>query len=220
MITAALGSILCQHGKRVLLFDASPWQSLAFHFGASEARTGRRTFYAPGSKVAAIHLLSCEEEEKPFLGLDEWTASSPVDYVLFDLSGVSGERLMAYLRKCDRIIVPLLPDLSALRIVATMRQLLEPLGSDAPSLCFLLNGMDSSAGAEEVRAQLTDLLGDQLFPSVILQQPEVRKALAEGIVLPSFAPESQATGVFGQIVDWLLKPNEALTVSAQRWSEG
>jgi chromosome partitioning protein len=216
---AALGSILCQQGKRVLLLDTCPWQSIAFHFGASEAKTGRRTFFAPGSKEASLTLLPFGDDDESLSSLREVTVSAPFDYVLYDLSGASGKAFLQLLRKCEIALVPLLPDFSALRSVATVKKLLEPLGESAPKVRFVLNCMDDSTTAREVLEILNGALGYQLFPSVILQQPEVRKALAEGIVLPSFAPEAQATLVFEEIAHWLLKPDNAASV-ARKWSEG
>lgn len=216
---AALGSILCQQGKRVLLLDTCPWQSIAFHFGASEAKTGRRIFFAPGSKETSLTLLPCGEGDASLATLNELIASTPFDYVLFDLSGASGEGFLQLLRKCEIALVPLLPDFSALRSVATVKRLLEPLGNAAPKMRFVLNCMDDSAAAKEVQEILDGALGYQLFPSYILHQPEVRKALAEGIVLPSFAPDAQATLVFEEIAQWLLKPDKAASM-ARKWSEG
>jgi chromosome partitioning protein len=216
---AALGSILCQQGKRVLLLDTCPWQSIAFHFGASEAKAGRRTFFAPGSKEASLTLLPFGDDDESVSSLNRITAATPFDYVLYDLSGASGKGFVELLRKCEIALIPLLPDFSALRSVATVKKLVEPLGNAAPKMRFILNCMDDSPTAREVQEVLNGALGYQLFPSFILQQPEVRKALAEGIVLPSFAPEAQATVVFEEIAQWLLKPDNAASM-ARKWSEG
>ena len=219
-ITAALGSILCQQGKRVLLFDASPWQSVAFLFGAREAKVERRTFFAPGSKEISVTVLPSAEGDTSFAVLDELIASNKFDNVILDLSGVSGERLIALLRKCNSLIVPLLLNSSALRIAAAVNTLLKPLAGAMPRTRFVLNCTDDSALSKELREQLVAGLGDQLFPSSILFQPEVRRAQAEGIVLPSFAPEAQATLVLEELAQWLVTAGDATAATARRWSEG
>jgi len=219
-LTAAVGSMLCQQGKRVLLVDASPWQTLAFHFGAKEPRSGRRTFFAPGVNKAAVHLISCEEGKEPFADIEQFTSETAVDYILFDLSGQSGERLLTYLRECDSLLVPLLPDPSAIRATVIVQTIMASLPSLAPRIQFILNNMDDSATANEVHNTLTQALGAQLFPSVICNQPEIRQALADGVVLPFYAPEAQATLIVGQLVHWLLAPGLAPAEADGRWLEG
>jgi cellulose biosynthesis protein BcsQ len=169
---------------------------------------------------SSLLVFSCGDGDQLLSGLDEITTSTPFDYVLSDLSGTSGDSLLALLRKCEIVFIPLLPDFSALRNVETVKKLLEPLGRAAPRMHFVLNCMDDSGTAREVLEILNESLGDQLFPSFILHQPEVRKAFAEGIVLPSFAPQAQATAVFEEIAQWLLRAESAAVSMARRWSEG
>ena len=220
LLAAGIASLLCQLGKRVLLVDASPWLSLAFHFGATETRTGRRTFFAPGFPQSPVHLLSCGGNQAAFPDLKDYDAEILVDCVVFDLSGVSGELLLTYLRACDHVLVPLLPDALAVHISASVLSILESLGASAPQVRFILNNMDESAVAREVHESLTRSLGKQLFPSVILNQPEVRKALLDGIVLPFYAPEAQASLVLGEIARSFLTPEKAQAMAHSRWTEG
>ena len=220
LLAAGIASLLCQLGKRVLLVDASPWQSLAFHFGATETRAGRRTFFAPGLPKSSVHLLSCGENQSTFPDLKDFDVEIPVDCVVFDLSGVSGELLLTYLRECDHVLVPLLPDPLAVRMSAGVLSILELLGASAPHVRFILNNMDESAVAREVHESLMRVLGKQLFPSVILNQLEVRKALEDGIVLPFYAPKAQASLVLGEIARSLLAPEKAQALAHSRWTEG
>ena len=219
LLAAGLASLLCQLGKRVLLIDASPWQSLAYHFGAAVTRAGRRTFFAPGFPKLPVHLLSCGENRSTFPDLKDFDIEIPVDCVVFDLGGVSGELLLTYLRECDHVLVPLLPDPLAVRIAANVLSTLELLGTSAPQVRFILNNMDESAVAREVHESLVRVLGKQLFPSIIMNQPEVRKALEDGIVLPFYAPEAQASLVLGEIAHSLLTPEKAQALARSRWTE-
>jgi MinD-like ATPase involved in chromosome partitioning or flagellar assembly len=220
LLASGIGSVLCQLGKRVLLVDAAPWQSLAFHFGAKENRAGRRAFFAPGVRKTPVYLLSCGENQAGFPDLTEFDTAFPVDYVLFDLSGISGNLLLNYLRECDRVLVPLLPDPSALRNASTVVSMLESLGSAAPQVRFIINNMDDSAASTAVREALSRLLGNDLFSSVIFSQPEVRRALQDGIVLPFHTPEAQASLVLGELAHSFISPEKVSVSSDSRWIEG
>ena len=217
-LTASLGSILCQLGKRVLLVDTSPWQALAFHFGATETRSGRRTFSAPGSPDHKVHILACDESAR-FPDLESFTATTRVDCVLFDLGAVSGETLDVCLRECDTLIVPLLPDPSAVRLAKAAKLLLSKLGASPPRAQFVLNQMNDSPDAKEIQALLDQFLREDLFPLAINHQPDVRNAIANGVVLPFYAPEAQATSVCRDIVQWLQIPEMDLKKTELRWSE-
>ncbi|HMH13636.1 MAG TPA: cellulose synthase operon protein YhjQ/BcsQ [Edaphobacter sp.] len=219
-LTVSLGSILCQLGRRVLLVDTSPWQALVFHFGATEARPGKRTFFAPGSSGFEIHILACDECPPKFSDLESFTAVTSVDCVLFDLGGLSGETLNVYLRECDMLLVPLLPDHSAVRLAKTVELFLARLGTAVPRVQFVLNQMDDSPDAMEVQDLLTRSLGEDLFPIAINHQSDVHDAIADGVVLPFYAPEAQATSVCHEIVRWLRIPEMSLQKVDLRWSEG
>jgi len=166
-----------------------------------------------------VHLLSCGENHTTFPDLKDFQVDIPVDYVLFDLSGVSGELLLAYLRECDHVVVPLLPDPLAVRIATSVLGTMESLGDSAPQVRFVLNNMDDSDVAREVHESLIRLIGKQLFPSTIAHQPEVRKALQGGIVLPFYAPKAQASVVLGEIAHALLTPEKAKAQTDSRWIE-
>jgi MinD-like ATPase involved in chromosome partitioning or flagellar assembly len=217
-LTASLGSILCQQGKGVLLVDTSPWQALAFHFGATETRPGRRTFSDPGFSDHKVHILACDESAR-FPDLESFTATTRVDCVLFDLGGMSGESLDVCLRECATLIVPLLPDPSAVRLAKAAKLLLGKLGNSAPRVQFVLNQMDDSRDAKEVQLLLDRFLGEDLFSLAINHQPDVRNAIANGVVLPFYAPEAQATSVCESIVQWLQISEMDLKKTELRWSE-
>jgi cellulose biosynthesis protein BcsQ len=217
-LTVSLGSILCQIGRRVLLVDTSPWQALAFHFGATEARPGKRTFFAPGSRDFKVHILACDESVR-FRDLESLTVTTPLDCVLFDLRGFSGETLNACLCECDVLLVPLLPDPSAVRLARAVKVLLGKLGASAPRVQFVLNQMDETPATKEVQALLAESLGDDLFPVAISYQPDVQNAIADGVVLPFYAPEAQATSVCQEIVQWLQVPDMSMKKTELRWSE-
>jgi cellulose biosynthesis protein BcsQ len=218
-LVASLGSILCELGQKILLVDTSQWQSLVFHFGASESRSGTRTFSAPGSHGLKIHILACGASTFQVSDLDSLSLVALVDCVLLDLGGLLGKELELGLQKCDSLVVPLLPDSSALRMANEVRLLLGNLGATAPRVTFVLNKMDDSSDAANVQVLLSRELGPHLFPSVILQQVEVHDASAVGVALPYYAPEAQASSVCHELVGWLQIHQASLVSSALRWSE-
>jgi MinD-like ATPase involved in chromosome partitioning or flagellar assembly len=217
-LTASLGSILCQLGRSVLLVDTSPWQGLAFHFGAMEARPGRRTFSTPGSRDLKVHILACSGSGC-FPDLESFFATTPVDCVLFDLGDGSGDTSSACLRECDVHLVTLLPEPSAVWLAKAVKQLLTKLGISAARVQFVLNQMDGSRAAQEVRVLLEKSLGKELFPTAINRQPEVHNAISNGVVLPFYSPEAQATVVCHEIVRWLQVPEMSSKKTELRWCE-
>jgi cellulose biosynthesis protein BcsQ len=218
-LVVSLGSILCESGRKILLVDTSQWQSLVFHFGASQSHSGKRTFVAPGSRGLKIHILACEDSTFQFSDLDDLSVVAPVDCVLLDLGGLLGEELERCLHKCDSLLVPLLPDPSALRMANEVMLLLGKLGATAPRVTFVLNKMDDSSDATNMQARLSHKLGQRLFPSVIRHQVEVHDASAVGVALPFYAPEAQASSVCHELVAWLEIHQATLVSSALRWSE-
>jgi cellulose biosynthesis protein BcsQ len=218
-LAVSLGSILCEMGKKMLLVDTSQWGALAFHFGANELGSGVRTFVAPPPRDVRIHILACDEAALQSLDLDSFAATKPVDCVVFDLGGLSGDALNLCLRQCDALFVPITPDPSAVRLANAVMRLLGDLGTTAPRVAFVLNKMDDSSNAGDVQALLSHELGQHLFPFAIRRQGEVRDAIAVGVPLPFYAPEAQATSVCHELVQWLQLRRASSVGQALRWSE-
>lgn len=220
MLAACLGSILWQHGKRVLLVDAAPWPTLAFHYGATTTRPGMRSFFAPGGKELPVRILARDPNEPAIPEINDHLRTDPADYVLFDLSGVSGQELAACLQVCQVLLIPLVPDPSAVRYVEAITALLGTLPAPPDRILYVVNQMDELPLAKTVYASLNQLLGDQLYKKPIYRQAEIQESLAEGVVLPFFAPKSQAAVVCNEIAQWLEIPRAAaLSRTQQRWSE-
>jgi len=98
--------------------------------------------------------------------------------------------------------------------------LLTKLGTSAPRVRFVLNQMDDSPDAKEVQALLGRSLGEDFFSVAISHQPDVHNAISDGVVLPFYAPEAQATSVCHEIVRWLQVPEMNMKKIELRWSEG
>ena len=219
MLAATLGSILWQHNKKVLLVDAAPWPSLAFHYGATTNRPGVRSFFAPGGNELPVRILARDPNEPIIPRMDNYLKTNPADYVLFDLSGASGQELIEYLDECQILIIPLIPNPSSIRYAEAVTTLLSTLRNPPDRVLYVVNQMDESPLAKTAYANLNQQLDQQLFKKPIYRQVEIQESLAEGVVLPLFAPTSQAVAVCNEIVQWLERPRPVERSRIQRWSE-
>jgi cellulose biosynthesis protein BcsQ len=218
-LAASLGSILWQHDKRVLLVDAAPWPTLAFHYGATTTRPGMRSFFAPEGKDLPVRIFGREPNNPAVPEMDNYLRTDPADYILFDLSGISGQELVACLDKCQILVIPLIPDPSAVRHAEAVTTLLSRL-HNSHDILYVVNQMDESPLAKTVYANLNQLLDHQLFKKPIYRQVEIQESLAEGVVLPFFAPKSQAAAVCSEIAQWFEIPRPvALSRIKKKWSE-
>jgi MinD-like ATPase involved in chromosome partitioning or flagellar assembly len=214
LLAASVGALLCRLGRRVLLVDTSPWHTLATHFGATDPRAGLRTFRVPDGENASIRVLHANAGTPPDL-----VPIRNIDCVIFDLGDISEQEATTWLKQCDRVLVPLAPTAQAPSMAKLTRQKLEAAGLAAKQIRFVLNLVDQGPASHRVGKLLKELLQDQLFPQAIERQPVVDEALSEGIALPYFAPESEATKACQQIVNWLQVPAHASSKTARRWLE-
>jgi cellulose biosynthesis protein BcsQ len=217
-LAASIGALLCQLGWRVLLIDTSPWHTLAFHFGAQEARQGKRTFLVPGGEGACVHVLSCHSSFT-LLDLDSFLVTTPVDCILFDFGGLGEETALSWLKTCERVIIPLLPTMMAPKVACITNERIRALGIAPERFIFVMNLLVPATAAKRVQILLEELLHKQLFPTFIERQKVVDEAFGEGIVLPYFAPNSQAVNVCREIVGWLNLPELPQKNTARRWIE-
>jgi chromosome partitioning protein len=220
MLVSSLAGVFWQLGKRVLLVDASPWPTLAFHYGANSSRPGIRSFFAPGATDLPVRILACDPNEPAVPEINGYLGEAPVDYVLFDLSGVSANEFIQYLQVCQFLLVPLLPEPSAVRSAEAMMGLLANVPNPPQRVTYIINQMEDSPLAQNTASSLSQLLGDQLFHKPIYQQQEIQEASAEGIVLPMYAPKAQVVSVCNELARWIELPKPTVSPrTPMRWSE-
>lgn len=139
---------------------------------------------------------------------------------MFNLSGVSGPELAACINECQVVLIPLLPDASAIRNAEAAQALLSTLPNVSARVGYIINRMEEFSVAKSAYEKLNRHLDKQLFKKTISQQQNIQESLAEGIVLPFFAPDAQAVEVWSEIVQWLELPiHAANSRTQQRWSE-
>jgi len=232
-LVATIGRSLSSLGEKVLLTDTTSHGLLPFYFGASELRQGTvRTFSPPsGSTDAPIYLVSYEvgqekdEQERDQLVEEILGSSRGTHRVLIDLSVGSAGILRKMARLSPTILVPLAPDMnSVISLQAIEKFFLGMVDADGRPLQphYIINQFDVSLPLHlDVREVLRRQLGDRLLPFVIHRAPEVSEALAEGMTVVDYAPESPVSGDYLNVATWLRNVAAPATAGFRnvRWSE-
>jgi cellulose synthase operon protein YhjQ len=232
-LVATLGRALSSAGEKVLLTDTTSHGLLPFYFGASELKPGMvRTFAPPvGSADAPIHLLSFDLIGKGGdLEAQEWLAEEltkngqGMQRVLVDLSPSVPWVLRRIARMNSIVIVPMAPDMSSvisLNIVERFFADVMDANGKQVHPRYLLNGFDASQPLHlDVREVLRQQLGDRLLPFVIRRSPAISEALAEGMTVMDYAPETAVAGDVLNLASWLrTQAAPAPGFRKARWSE-
>ena len=232
-LVATLGRALASAGEKVLLTDTTSHGLLPFYFGASELKPGVvRTFAPPvGSADAPIHLLSFDLLGKGGdLEAQEWLAEEltrnwqGMQRVLVDLSPSVPWVLRRIARMNSIVIVPMAPDMSSVISLNTVERFFADV-TDANGKPlhprYVLNGFDASQPLHlDVREVLRQQLGDRLLPFVIRRSPAVSEALAEGMTVMDYAPETAVAADVLNLASWLrTQAAPAAGFRKARWSE-
>ena len=233
-LVATLGRALSSLGEKVLLTDTTSHGLLPFYFGASELRQGVvRTFSPPsGSTDAPIYLVSYDvdqrghEEELQAQLVDEITQNSKGTHrILLDLTPSSSWIARRMARMNPTILVPVAPDMnSVISLQAVEKYFHGAIDADGRPLqpYYLLNQFDASLPLHlDVREVLRRQLGDRLLPFVIRRSPSVSEALAEGMTVVDYAPETPVAEDYQNVATWLRSIAAPATAGFRnvRWSE-
>ncbi|HUZ97505.1 MAG TPA: cellulose synthase operon protein YhjQ/BcsQ [Edaphobacter sp.] len=215
-LVATVGRSLSAMGEKVLLTDTTSHGLLPFYFGANELQHDTvRTFSPPsGSTDAPIYLVSHEMEEKgreesaQELFLEEVaTNSQGMHRILLDLSSTSGWVIRQMARMNLTVLVPVAPDMNSVISTGFVERFFSGLiDNDARPLqpFYVLNQFDPSLPLHlDVREVLRRKLGDRLLPFVIHRAPAVSEALAEGMTVVDYAPDTPIAEDYIGIATWL-----------------
>ncbi|MEG9431557.1 cellulose synthase operon protein YhjQ/BcsQ [Terriglobus sp. ADX1] len=233
-MVATIGRTLSSMGERVLLADVTPHGLLPYYFGARELRPDVvRTFSPPpDSKDAPVFMVNYEAER--LNGNDEGQAAlleeitrhaRGTQRVLLDLNGSSawlGRRLA---EKHAKILVPITPDMNSVLGIKNMERFFAG-AQDAEGRpvrpYYVLNQFDASLPLHlDVREVMRQQLGDRLLPVMIRRSPAVAEALAEGMTVMDYAPESPVAEDYMHLAEWarnLAAPAQN-SMRSIRWSE-
>lgn len=233
-LVATLGRALSALGERVLLVEATPFGSLPYFFGACDCRPGAvRTFRPPvSSSDAPIRLVTIDSESQPAESAAPNSLATEIQgwargagRVIVDVATRSTATVRALSRMSPVVLVPLIPDVSSVVTANSIdsffqRQMGAP--SNLPDVYYLLNQFDPSSPLHlEVRKVLQDRLGERLLPFDLQRTPAVSEALAEGMTIVDYAPNSPMAEEILSLAKWLedaLAPAD-MNSGTGRWSE-
>ncbi len=233
-LVATIGRSLSSLGEKVLLTDTTSHGLLPFYFGASELRQGTvRTFSPPsGSTDAPIYLVSYDVDQKigdeaaqDHLIEEIINNSRGTHRILLDLTPGSGWIVRHMARMNPTILVPLAPDMNSVISLQSIEKFFHgAVDADGRQLqsYYVLNQFDASLPLHlDVREVLRRQLGDRLLPFVIRRAPAVSEALAEGMTVVDYAPESPVSEDYLNVATWLRTIAAPATAGFRnvRWSE-
>ena len=122
-----------------------------------------------------------------------------VDFVIVDLHPSYSPLNRAIFDKADRILVPVTPDLPAIRAAVKLREVAEELGV-SERLSLIVNRANSGVSVADVEKAL----GLSAFAQIRSGGLLVVKAQNEGRTLVEMAPREKITGDFGVLADRVL----------------
>ena len=233
-LVATLGRALSARGERVLLVDTASFGLLPFFFGAQDQRPGQlRTFSPPsGGGDAPIQLVTIDADAMgPENPAQETLTSEIAKYargagrVIVDLATASGATTCRILKMNPLVIVPVIPDMNSVVSVGSIDAFFQRNGGAAGNAhmpYYVLNQFDPSLPLHlDVREILRERLGDRLLPFALRRAPSVSEALAEGMTVMDYAPNSTVAEDFGSLAGWVksLSAPASSGFRGVRWSE-
>ena len=196
-----------------------------------------RTFSPPGSlhgseSDAPVHVLSLEAERYPGDGGEHDPLLGELlhdghgaNRILVDVATASRDVKSRLLLLRPTVPVPILPDISSVASLGSIEAFLASLASPDARLIeplYLLNQFDASLPLHlEVREMLRHQLGDRLLPFVLRRSSAVSEALAKGMTVIDYAPDSPAAEDYWILAGWLrsVPAPAAAGYGGGRWSE-
>ena len=233
-LVATLGRALSSAGEKVLLADTTAHGLLPYYFGARELRPDVvRTFSPPpGSADAPVYMVNYETDR---LAADEAGQAHLVEEivrhakgtqrVLLDLNGSSAWLARRLTRSNSSVLVPIAPDMNSVLSIQGVERFFAGTqdGEGRPvSPYYVLNQFDASLPLHlDVREVLRQQLGNRLLPVMIRRSQSVSEALAEGMTVIDYAPESPVTEDYTHLAEWVrnLAAPASTGLRSIRWSE-
>lgn len=231
-LVATLGRALSSRGERVLLVDTAAFGLLPFFFGARDQRLGQlRTFSPPAtSGDAPIQMITLDPESMGSVSNAQEVLTSEIvrharglSRIIIDLATASGATARCILKLSPLVLVPVIPDINSVVSVSSIDAFFEHnTGASGKLPYYVLNQFDSSLPLNlDVREVLREQLGDRLLPFALRRSPVVSEALAEGMTVMDYAPNSTVAEDFANLVGWVksLSAPASAGFRGVRWSE-
>lgn len=228
-VVASVGRALAARGETVLLADTSLFGVLPFYFGARDIKPDVLRTFSGGPGDTPVHLLTLDGEraaaDAELLRREVAKAARDANRVLIDVATGSATMLRQALRLSPTVLVPVVPDMASvvsLQSLETFFKNQEGLSGQPLRAWFVLNQFDPSMPLQlDVREVLRQQLGERLLPFAIHRSTAVSEALAEGMTVIDYAPNSPAAEDIMNLVTWIRNTSVAVTASQRgmRWSE-
>lgn len=233
-LVATLGRALSSRGERVLLVEATSFGSLPYFFGTCDCRPGiLRTFRPPAAssdtpiRMATFDAesLTMETAARGSLAAEVQGWARGASRVIVDVATRSVATARGLSQLSPVVLVPLVPDVNSVLAADSIdsffqRDVAAP--GSTTTVYYVLNQFDNSLPLhQELRKVLRDRLGDRLLPFALQRTPAVSEALAEGMTIMDYAPDSPLADDFGELAKWLgevMAPASTQSRGA-RWSE-
>jgi MinD-like ATPase involved in chromosome partitioning or flagellar assembly len=220
MIATNLSAMLVHKGHRVLLIDGD---TVTGHVSISLGMDGVPTVVdtwrdeleggpnVPFFDLASAHPsglrvlpLSSSPIQTEILDPDRvamaiTVARRSVDFVIVDLHPSYSALNRAVLDKAERILVPVTPDLPAIRAVMKLRDVAAELGM-RDRMSLIVNRFNSGVPTEDIEKSV----GIAAYAQIRSAGPVIVKAANEGRTLVELAPRDAITGDFEILADRLL----------------
>ncbi|AFL87739.1 ATPase involved in chromosome partitioning [Terriglobus roseus DSM 18391] len=233
-LVATLGRALSSAGEKVLLADTTSHGLLPYYFGARELRPDVvRTFSPPpGSPDATVYMVNYETDRlaaddagQAHLVEEISRHSKGTQRVLLDLNGSSAWLARRLAKLNSRVLVPIAPDMNSVLSIRSVERFFagtQDSEGQPVSPYYVLNQFDASLPLHlDVREVLRQQLGNRLLPVMIRRSQSVAEALAEGMTVIDYAPESPVTEDYIHLAEWVrnLAAPARVGIRRIRWSE-
>jgi cellulose synthase operon protein YhjQ len=151
--------------------------------------------------------------------------SRGISRVIVDLATASGATTRRLMRMSPTILVPVVPDMNSVVSVSSIDAFFQrnagPSGNQVLPY-YVLNQFDPSLPLHlDVREVLREQVGDRLLPFALRRAPALSEALAEGMTVMDYAPNSTVAEDFGSLAGWVksLAAPAGTGYRGVRWSE-
>jgi cellulose biosynthesis protein BcsQ len=210
-LVATLGRYFQSRNEKVLILDDTRDDLLQLHFEYSRSPetpdfARKESSAIPIMNRESVPGLSAQLSQNWFL---EPLARFQLDYqwILLDASTLAPALVQAPLGGGAIFLVPLMPDMRSVHKGVRLLDEVDAFEREMDrrlEVQFVLNQFDERNGFHvELKEHLNRRLGHRLAPITIRRSQDVEEALAEGMTVLEYAPESEVAADFRTLAHWI-----------------